>query len=246
MDALILAGGFSTRLYPLTEYFPKALLPIAGKPIVSYLIDELVAIRKIRNIYFITNARYRPVFSSWLRVADSKERITLIDDGARSPDERLGAIGDIVFAMHRQRINTDLLVLASDTYSSLKLADFIAFFGTHRGVVNAVFDTHDRKVITGRLGCVTIEGPVMSSFVEKPKHPASSMTSIPYYIYPQETLPLIETYFKEGGPTDGSGSIIPWLLTKTRVFAYDIGNGFYFDVGTTETYNMLSGRGIPS
>jgi glucose-1-phosphate thymidylyltransferase len=245
MDALILAGGFSTRLYPVTEYYPKALLAIGGKPIVSRVTDELVSLPGIQGIFIVSNSRYLTAFESWIQ-STHPGRITLLDDGAESPDGRLGAIGDIVFAIRKERINTDLMILASDTYTSLKLKDFMAFFANHRGIVNAVFDTHDAGVIARRLGCVTTRGAIMTSFTEKPEHPESTITSIPYYIYPKESLPLLETYIKEGFPPDGSGSVFPWLLKRSDVYAFDIGEGFYYDVGTPEIYAELSREGAAS
>jgi glucose-1-phosphate thymidylyltransferase len=241
MHALILAGGFATRLYPLTKDFPKALLAVRGKPLLSYLVDDLGCEKSIDRIILVSNARHLTSFRIWIGNNGYCDDITILNNGVTDPEKRLGAIGDLLYVIHKERINDDLLVLSSDTYSSLKICDFVRFFGHHRGVINAVFETRDPDVIAGKLGCVTVSGFRITGFTEKPDHPQSTITSIPYYIFPKETLPLVETYRKEAGPVDAPGSIIPFLIGKVPVYAFRIGEGFYHDIGTHDVYNRFAG-----
>ncbi len=107
-------------------------------------------------------------------------------------------------------------------------------------MATAVFKLDDIEKIRGKLGCVTIEGDRVTSFVEKPANPTSSFTSIPYYVFSKDTLPLIREYAaNKNNVLDTPGSLISYLVGKTTVFAYTIAEGYYFDVGTVETYEML-------
>lgn len=237
MKTIILAGGFSTRLYPKTEFFPKSLLTIKGKEIVKYLIEDLLTTNP-ESIVLVSNNRYFETFDNWLK--KNYPRVKLLNNGAENPESRLGAIGDILFALEVSKWQDDILVLSSDTLSSLKLTDFLKFYKKHHGVVNAVFDTKNPDTIKNKLGCVKInENSEIVEFEEKPALPKSTLTSIPYYIFPKEILPLIKKYKEEGNNLDAPGSIIHWLIGKTPVFGYEIKNGYYFDVGTLETYSKL-------
>jgi glucose-1-phosphate thymidylyltransferase len=244
MKAIILAAGFCTRLFPQTEYFPKALLPIDSKAILSYVLDDLVELKNINDIALVTNHRYIEIFRVWLASQYPKLKFKLINNQVTSPDSRLGAIGDLHFSLKQLGWQDDLLILASDTLTSLKLKNFIAFFQHHRGVVNAIFDTHDPAIISKKLGCVTLDGIKISRFAEKPEVPETTLTSVPYYIYPKEALRLISDYIAAGENTDAPGSIISWFIGKIPCFAYKTNGGYYYDVGTIEIFNRLAKDGV--
>lgn len=246
MKTIILAGGFSTRLYPKTEFFPKSLLQIQGKEIVEYLIEDLLSSfpvsQKENEIILISNNRYFKIFEKWLK--EKHPQIKILNNGVDNSEKRLGAIGDILFVLNKTKWEDDLLVLSSDTLSSLKLKEFIGFFKKKRGVINAIFDTKNINIIKNKLGCVKINSKnEITEFIEKPENPQSTLTSIPYYIFPKKDILLIKKYQKQGGNLDAPGSIISWLIGKTKVYAFQV-HGFYFDVGTNEIYDKLQKEGI--
>jgi len=239
MEAVILAGGFATRMYPLTENYPKALLALQGKTLISYTLDKIVKLGNISKIYFLSNDLFASKFRSYLEQNYSKNGIVLVNNGVTNLSERLGALGDLNFIIHKENINDDLLVVASDTLTSIDFTKFINYFKQNKGFINAVYDIKDTNKIKNRLGCPEIKGNKIINFSEKPPEPKSSYISIPFYIYPKKSLGLIDKYIKEGNPKDAPGSIIPWLVGKMPVFAYNIGSGYYYDVGTIEDYNYL-------
>jgi glucose-1-phosphate thymidylyltransferase len=238
MNVLILAAGFCTRLFPITENFPKALLPVKGKEIISKVLDDVVK-NDIGNIALVTNHRYTDIFRVWLKTRYPNRDIQVIDNGIKNPDTRLGAIGDLRYALSRLKWNEDLLVLASDTLASFEISDLFKFFKTHRGIVNTVFDTGDIEVIRKKLGCVLVKGDEIVEFTEKPENPESTLTSIPYYIYPKESLKLIDEYIMSGNSLDAPGSIIPWFIGKIPCYQFRV-EGYYYDVGTIEMFNRLN------
>lgn len=239
MNALILAGGFSTRLYPLTEYKPKALIEIKGRPIIGQVVDGILSEKSIKEIVLITNNRYFHEFSQYIKDNHLENRISLMDDGSTSPENRLGALGDVHFALNKLHWNDDLLIVASDTLSSLSIHDFVIAFQEDRQIMNAVYDCHDVEMIKGNLGNPVVEDGVITKFLEKPAIPESTLVSIPYYIYPKEQLLIFDTYLRQGGNADAPGSIISWLIGKVPVRAYSIGDGYYYDVGTHEILEKL-------
>jgi glucose-1-phosphate thymidylyltransferase len=243
MKAIILGAGFSTRLYPLTLNYPKALLTINNQPIISYVLNQIISLKKINETALVTNNRYYIPFKQFL-ANRYPNKVKLINNNIDQVEDRLGAIGDIQYVLEKTGWQDDILVLASDTLTSLKIKDITSFFLRQRGIVTAFFDCGHKETIKKKLGCALLKDNRVIKFVEKPKNPFSTITAIPYYIFPKESLSLIEKYFREKNPADSPGLIIPWLMARTKVFAYNIGRGFYFDVGTFETYNHL--KNMPS
>src|SRR3989344_6886009 len=121
MDAIILAAGYATRLYPLTKDRPKPLLNVAGKPIIEHIIRKIDGITGINKIYIVTNDKFEGHFSEWLENFDAKSPIEIINDGTKSNEDRLGAIGDVHFAITSKNIDNELIVVAGDNLFELSL-----------------------------------------------------------------------------------------------------------------------------
>ena len=114
MDAIILAAGYATRLYPLTKDKPKPLLHVARKPIVEHIIRKIEEIKDINKIYIVTNDKFEGHFNDWLRSFDAKSPIEIINDGTKINEDRLGALGDVHFAISSKNIDSELIVVAGD------------------------------------------------------------------------------------------------------------------------------------
>src|SRR5690554_8161464 len=113
MKALILAAGYATRLYPLTKNKAKALLPVKDKPIIDYIVDQMLTLPDVDEIVVVSNHKFYEQFADWAenRHFDSSHvQITVLDDGSTCEEDRLGAIGDIQFAIEKLKIADDLLV----------------------------------------------------------------------------------------------------------------------------------------
>ena len=123
MKCLILAAGYATRLYPLTENFPKPLLEIKGKTIIDWLIDDLNSNNLIDEYYIVTNHKFYDKFVSWNKYSNLK----IIDDGTVTNDNRLGAVKDIELVLNKENIDEDLLVMAGDNLLDFSLKNFINY-----------------------------------------------------------------------------------------------------------------------
>jgi NDP-sugar pyrophosphorylase family protein len=119
MNAILLCAGFATRMTPLTKDFPKALLPVGGKPVIDHLIDQFLDFRGLDSIYLVTNERFFKQFVEWGEMrsrAITRRGISLhiLNDGADRPERRLGASGDLGFAVKHLRAGKDAVVAAGD------------------------------------------------------------------------------------------------------------------------------------
>ena len=103
MRAIVLAAGYATRLYPLTRECAKPLLEVGGQPLLSHLVDRIVALEGLEEIVVVTNSRFHHEFERWQASLDVSVAVRLLDDGSTSEADKLGAIGDLAFALEHTR-----------------------------------------------------------------------------------------------------------------------------------------------
>jgi glucose-1-phosphate thymidylyltransferase len=236
MTAIILAAGYATRLYPLTLTRPKPLLPIAGRPLLEYIIDRLGEVGGIDSVYLVTNTKFAPQFRAWASGAaaiSAPFRICVVDDGTSDEANKRGAIGDIMFTMRAEGIVDDCVVVAGDNLMSGNLEGFGALCRENGNPLLGVYDVRTAEAAQ-RFGVVSVDaGGTITRFEEKPAHPRSTLVSAALYFYPRSIFPLLEAYVREGRPLDPSGRFIEWLCTRVPVYAYTI-PGIWYDIGTRE------------
>jgi glucose-1-phosphate thymidylyltransferase len=231
MKVILLCAGYATRLYPLTEDTPKPLLPVADKPIIQYLLDDLKTIDAVDAIYIVTNDKFAGHFEKWCSAFEYPKKIQVINDKTTTNENRLGAIGDIHFTIKKVQIDDDLLIIAGDNIFDLKLHDFIAYAEQHSpaGTI-AAYDVKDRE-LAKKYGLVKIDNcGTIIDFQEKPKNPDTTLASLGLYFYPRPMLRLIDRYIKEGNNPDQPGNFVAWISKKEAVYSY-VFDGIWFDIG---------------
>jgi len=247
VKAIILAGGYATRLQPLTDDLSKCLLPVGGKPMVDWILGRIRDVEEIDEVHVVTNSRFAHDFQRW---AMFKDGVTVHDDGTSSNDDRLGAVGDIVFTLDRAGIDDDVLVIAGDNLFDYDLEDFVAFVrGKRVASAVAVHDVGDLR-LASQYGIVEVAGDDrIVDFVEKPAEPPSTLAATATYIYHREHVPLVGQYLAEGNAPDQAGSFVAWLQAREPVYAYWF-TGSWLDIGDHEQLlaadNMLRRtQGLP-
>ena len=232
MKAIILAGGYATRLQPLTDDLSKCLLPVGGKPMVDWILERIREVEEIDEVHVVTNSRFARDFEHW---AMFKAGVTVHDDGTSSNEDRLGAIGDVAFTLDRAGIvGDDVIVIAGDNLFDYDLQDYIDFWRS-KGVASAVAvrDVGDLR-LASQYGIVELDGDDrVVGFVEKPAEPTSTLAATATYIYHREHLPLVGRYLAEGNAPDQSGSFIEWLRSREPVYGFWF-TGVWLDIGDKE------------
>jgi glucose-1-phosphate thymidylyltransferase len=231
VKAVILAGGYATRLYPLTRDRPKHLLEVGGRPILELLLERL-PLDELDAVYVVTNAKFAGRFREWAESYPTD--VVVLDDGTTSEDDRLGAIGDLQLAIESERLDDDLIVAAGDSIFSERLDDF-ARFGQERGAAAiAVYDIGDLEQMK-RFSSIGVDPDSrLVTFEEKPERPESTLAGIALYFYPRAVLPLVGQYLAEGNNPDQPGRLVAWLYERIPVYAWRV-PGRWFDIGTPET-----------
>ena len=228
MKAIILGAGYATRLYPLTQNVSKMLLPLAGRPMLDYLLDRIREVDELEAVHLVTNHKFAASFLEWAE----PRGVQVHDDGTTSEDVRLGAVGDIQFVVDRAGLaHEDLLVVAGDNLFDFSLADYVRWWRA-KGEASAVvlYDVGSRE-LAANYGIAEIdENERLLSFLEKPEQPRTTLAATAAYIYHCAHVPLIRRYLDEGNVPDQPGRLVAWLVPRVPVYGYRVG-GDWRDIG---------------
>ncbi|MFP8953686.1 sugar phosphate nucleotidyltransferase [Natrialbaceae archaeon A-arb3/5] len=233
MKAVVLAGGYATRLWPITRHRPKMFLPLGETTVIERIYAELEAEARIDEVYVSTNERFAPDFEAQLANSEfDKPRLSV--EKTTEEDEKLGVVSALAQLVEREGIDDDLLVIAGDNIFEFAIRDFLAYYDRKGGPVIAAYDVGSPERATA-YGVVDLEDDRVIDFQEKPDDPPGTRVSIGCYAFSQETLELLPTYLEEGNDPDEPGWFVQWLQSKEPTYAYTF-DGAWFDIGTRESY----------
>lgn len=231
MKAIILAGGFATRLYSLTKNKAKPLLEVKGKKIIDYIIEKIKKIKNINEIIIITNNKFYKDFLEWKKT--QKSNIKVLNDGIDFEEEKLGAIGDLFFAIKKEKINEEILIIAGDSLFKFSLEEIYPIFKRENKDLAVFHDIKDFEKAK-RFGVAVTKDNLIIDFEEKPEDPKSTLCSVAIYFYKKSTLDMIRKFNEEVENKDQLGLFLKWLYKKTPIYAY-ITREEWIDIGTKES-----------
>ncbi|MEM0200960.1 MAG: nucleotidyltransferase family protein [Candidatus Micrarchaeaceae archaeon] len=238
MDALILCGGFATRLEPITLFMPKHLLPIGGKPLLEYILQDLSNLN-VDRIVIATNKRFEDQFLYWInnRNVNNKQKLELIVEPAINNQVKLGAIKGMKYAIEKANLNNDLLVIAGDNYYDFSLNDVVKKFYSKNAPVICLYNIKSEDDAK-RFGVVKINDDLITNFVEKPSAPESTLISTGIYIFSKKELSLIDRYLSDNNNPDSPGYLVQWLIKNTQIYGV-VCEGNWVDIGTIDSYKKI-------
>jgi glucose-1-phosphate thymidylyltransferase len=237
MKAVILAGGFAKRMWPLTENQAKALLPVAGKPIINYILSKLEETEEISDIFVSTNAKFESQFRGWINGIATGKNLKLVVETPKTEERKLGAIGGLKFLIESENLDDDLLVIAGDNLFEFDLRKFVSHCDGCRDPVVAFYDIGDKEKIRNKFGVALLDkNNMVREFQEKPADPKSTLISTCIYLIPREDLKLIDEYLADDNNPDAPGFFIQWLNSRKpiRGFVFD---EKWFDIGSFDLYD---------
>lgn len=241
MKSIIIAAGYATRLYPLTENFPKPLLKIGDSTILDKLMKDIDGIPEIDRHIIVTNHRFAPIFEEWKRDSTYSKPITIIDDGTSTNETRLGAVRDILLAIEQENIDDDILVLAADNILDFSLKGFVDTFKEKATSMIMCHHEPELKKLQ-RTGVIAVdENMKVLEMQEKPKHPVSNWAVPPFYIYAKNDIPLIRNCMQHGCGFDAPGNLAHYLVDETTLHAWPM-PGSRFDIGSMDSYREAQQR----
>ena len=235
MKNIVIAAGYATRLYPLTENQQKPLLVVGGKTILGRMLDDIDQIPEIDEHVVITNHKFAKNFQEWAAQQNYTKKITIVDDGTETNDTRLGAVCDLLFAIDKLNINDDMLVVAADNILFFSFQEFVDFAKQKGTSCIMCHEQKDREKLK-RTGVVVVDDNMkVLEMQEKPQEPKSSWAVPPFYIYKKEDLNLIKESVNNGCGKDAPGNLAHYLCECTAMHAWPMSAG-RFDIGSLDTY----------
>ena len=236
MKCVILAAGYATRLYPLTENFPKPLLKVGEKTILDWLLDDIHTSGLTDEYIVISNHKFAHHFQDW---ADARDLpITVVDDGTDSNETRLGAVRDIQFAIDKLGLDDDLLIIAGDNVLDFSLVRFIRYAMEKNTSCVMRYYESDEKRLTKSGVAELGEGEVLLSLEEKPALPKSHWCTPPFYFYKAEDGRKIRDAIADGCGTDAPGSLVAWMCRHATLHSMEM-PGSRYDIGNLESYQRV-------
>ena len=245
MKCLILAAGYATRLYPLTENFPKPLLAVGRKTILDWLVDDLSATTDIDEFVVISNHKFVGHFEKWKAWKEKNcesrfFQITIIDDGTDINETRLGAVKDIRLAVEKLKQsgcsqNETLLVMAGDNMLDFSLSEFVNF-AKSKGTPCVMCHEENELKCQQKTAIITVdENDRITSYEEKPQQPKGNLAVPPFYYYRMQDVERIQEALDAGCGFDAPGSFAAWLSKQTEIHAFKMPAKRY-DIGDLKSY----------
>ena len=235
MKCLILAAGYATRLYPLTENFPKPLLEVGNKPILDWLIEDLDRSNIIDEYIVVSNHKFAPIFADW---AAKKKRVIVVDDGTSSNETRLGAVRDIQLGIDKCAVDDDLFIMAGDNLLSFSLQQYLDYAKTvGTSCIMRYYEADEAKLHKTGVAEVDENGLILS-MEEKPAQPKSHWCCPPFYYIAKTDVPKVAEAIASGCGVDAPGSFIAWLSAQTPVHAWEM-PGPRYDIGNLASYEQV-------
>ena len=235
MINIVIAAGYATRLYPLTENFPKPLLKVGERNILERMLDDIDRLPEIDSHIIVTNHKFAPIFEEWVKTVRYTKPVTIIDDGTSTNETRLGAVRDLLLAIERCDVDDDIMVLAADNILEFSLRGFVDFFkekGT--SVIMCHHEPELRRL--QRTGVIAVDDDMrVLDMQEKPEKPVSNWAVPPFYIYSKSDLPLIRDCLSHGCGFDAPGNLAHYLAATSTLHAWPMPAG-RFDIGSLDSY----------
>src|SRR6056297_3995750 len=233
MKAIVLAGGYATRMWPITRHRPKMLLPVGESTVIDGIVDELEGDDRISEIFISTNEAFAGEFESHF-AARGTDKITMSVEDTSDEDEKFGVVGALAQLVDREGLGEeDLLVIAGDNLFGFDISEFIDHFKNYDDPTLAAYDVGDLEKAKS-YGLIQVEGDEIVDFQEKPDNPKSTLVSIACYAFPADAIRFDEYLSGDNNP-DEPGWFIQWLQEEEAVHAFPFEDDWY-DIGSPASY----------
>lgn len=235
MFAILLCAGFGTRLYPLTRDFPKHLLPVAGRPVIDYIVEQIIDFKDLQGLHVVTNATFFDHFEDWQKTWSGKIDITIHNDGITSNDARLGPSGDLQFVLKRIPRPSRVMVAAADNIFRFRLEPLWERFRTssHHYIVGL---SESNKEVLRKTGVpILAEDDRVLRLFEKPEHPASPWAVPQIYFFQPSVWQRMDEFHGNGLRRGEKEHFLDYLCQVEELYLFKT-SGSRFDIGSLSSY----------
>jgi len=241
MKVIILCGGYATRLYPLTKFIAKPLLPVNGRPILNNIIEKIQELKEVDEVYITTNRKFHNQFEEWFNGHKDlfNKKIKLFKEPLLFRDKRIGGVDAIYRIIKKYNIKDDILVIAGDNLFNFSLKPALLFFKKKNSTIIILSKIGNKKKASN-FGVVELDKDnKILGFQEKPKNPKSSFISTAIYFFPRSDLDQIKKYTKSEKKGNSFGYFMRFLYAIEGLYGF-IPKGKFMDIGTLEDYKKAN------
>jgi len=226
VQALIMAGGFGTRLRPLTNNIPKPMIPMVNKPLMEHIVD-LLRENGITDILSLLHFQPEAIEEYFRGGEEFGVKISYL-----SPDEDLGTAGSVKAA--QGRVDSTFLIISGDVLTDFNLQEALAFHRAREAMATIVLT---RVLDPLRFGVVIVdqEGRIRR-FLEKPNWSEVFSDTINTGIYILE--PEVLDFIPAGQEYDFSQHLFPYLLEEGIPLYGYVAPGYWRDIGDLVEYRL--------
>lgn len=241
MKAIVLCAGYGKRLYPLTSFIAKPLLPVCGKSVLNYIVEKLENIKEIDEIFITTNSKFNNQFEEWSKYHqnDFSKKINLFKNSYLFGEKKVGGVDAIDRIIRKHKIKEDVLIIAGDNLFEYSLKNALSSFRKLKKTI-LVLSKVGRKEKAKKFGVAQIDssGKIIN-FIEKPKSPKSNLISTAIYFFARSDLNLIKKYNKSKHRGDSFGYFLKYLLKEKEVYGF-LARGKFIDIGSLADYKRAN------
>ncbi len=224
MKAVIMAGGFGTRLRPLTANIPKPMVPMAGRPVMEHIV-RLLKKHKIKNITALLYFQ-----SEQIRSYFGDGKCWGVDIAYITAEADFGTAGSVKNA--QKNLDSRFIVISGDVLTDLDISEAINFHIKKKALATVVLTRVENPLSYGIV--ITSKSGKISRFLEKPGwgQVFSDTVNTGIYILEPEVLDLIPPVTEY----DFSKDLFPVMLEKKlKLYGY-IATGYWRDIGNIKEY----------
>ncbi|KYC53464.1 MAG: Bifunctional protein GlmU [Candidatus Methanofastidiosum methylothiophilum] len=232
MIGIVLAGGFATRMRPLT--YSKPLLPLGDKPCIEHVCGKLSEIKDLDKIYITTSRLFEEDYMRWLDSSELGEKFQIFIESARSETEKLGALKAILYLIYKEEIKDDMLICAGDNYFDFSIMRLVETYKKSNSLTVGLYDLNDKEKVK-LYSEIILENNYIKNFEEKPKDPKSSLVSTALYIYPKSSISLLREAV-DNGYVDSPGRFIEFAVRTGHPVYGKVMDGIWIDIGDRNSY----------
>ncbi|MEK6945169.1 MAG: nucleotidyltransferase family protein [Nanoarchaeota archaeon] len=236
MKCVILCAGYGTRLYPLTKFIAKPLLPLNGKPVINYIIEKVDELKDVDEIFITTNKEFHEQFNEWKEAYKDffKQKITLFKNTYFFKKKKMGGVDAISRIVKKYKVKDDFLVIGGDNLFDFSLKPSYKFFRKKKSTIILLHKLKNKKKASS-FGIVQTRKGVVVDFQEKPEKPNSNLISTAVYFFPRKDLDLITHYNNSQHKGDSFGHFLKFLYQKEKVYGF-AAKGIFIDIGNLDDY----------
>jgi len=237
LKAIILAGGYSKRLWPITREIPKSFLEFGGKPVIDHIMEKIEQVSDIDEVIVSTNKKFEYFFVHWIGNSNYKKPIKLIVEETTEENKKLGAIGAINYVIDKTNLDEDFVLIAGDNLFECDLNEFVDFFKQKNTISIAVNDVKSFERVR-KLGVVELNNNnKVISFVEKPQQPKTTTICSGVYAFPKKEVGTIKKYLNDGNKPDSPGFLLEWMIKNNHEINGWVFDAHWFDIGTHASFD---------